>query len=76
MNTQTNNSQHTPAGLDGFAVGEANARLIAAAPELAQALKALTKWGRDTTSPRDPNSPHALLVAAVDALQKAGVSLD
>lgn len=32
------------------------------------ALKALLDWGREHTSPRDPNSPHALLVEAAAAL--------
>jgi hypothetical protein len=35
---------------------------------LAAALKALLDWGREHTSPRDANSPHALLVAATEAL--------
>jgi hypothetical protein len=32
------------------------------------ALKALLDWGREHTSPHDPNSPHDLLVAAAFAL--------
>lgn len=50
---------------------EENARLIAAAPDLLAALQALTDWGRDHTSPKDPNSPHALLVAARAAIARA-----
>lgn len=45
--------------------------LIAAAPELYETLAALTDWAREHTSPLQPNSPHALLVAAVIALNKA-----
>jgi hypothetical protein len=48
-----------------------HARLIAAAPDLLAALQALTDWGRDHTSPKDPNSPHALLVAARAAIARA-----
>jgi hypothetical protein len=50
---------------------ESIARLIAAAPDLLAALQALTDWGRDHTSPKDPNSPHALLVAARAAIAQA-----
>ena len=50
---------------------EANALLIAAAPELFAALRALTDWGREFTSPTDANSPHALLVAACAAIARA-----
>jgi hypothetical protein len=41
------------------------------APDLLTALQALLAWGREHTSPRDPNSPHALLVAAQEAIAKA-----
>jgi hypothetical protein len=51
----------------------ANARLIAAAPDLLAALRALLDWGREHTSPTDANSPHQLLIAASDAIAKAGV---
>jgi hypothetical protein len=39
--------------------------------ELLSALKALTDWGREHTSPLDHNSPHALLVNACAAIAKA-----
>lgn len=55
----------------------ANANLIAAAPELLNALEALKEWGCTYTSPsvavtiEPENSPHDLLVAAVEAIDKA-----
>lgn len=42
-----------------------------AAMELLAALRALTDWAREHTSPQDANSPHGFLVAAVSAIQKA-----
>lgn len=42
-----------------------------AAPDMLAALKALVEWGREHTSPLDPNSPHALLIAGVAAIAKA-----
>ena len=45
--------------------------LILAAPALRDALADLVEWGVNHTSPRDPNSPHDLLVAAVEALKQA-----
>jgi hypothetical protein len=39
--------------------------------ELLSALKALTDWGREHTSPTDHNSPHSLLVNACRAIDKA-----
>jgi hypothetical protein len=39
--------------------------------ELLAALRALTDWGREHTSPRDANSPHDLLIRAVAAIDKA-----
>lgn len=50
----------------------ADETLRAAAPDLLDALKALTEWGRTHTSPRDANSPHQLLINAVEAIAKAG----
>lgn len=38
------------------------------AADLLTAVKALLEWGRDHTSPRDPNSPHELLVAVNAAI--------
>jgi len=43
----------------------------AAAAQLAAALWDLTAWARAHTSPRDADSPHAQLVAAVRALNSA-----
>ncbi|MFZ4695068.1 MAG: hypothetical protein ACOYMV_08080 [Verrucomicrobiia bacterium] len=65
-----------PGGLRFISIGarnnwteqEANARLIAAAPRTAAALRALLEWGRNHTSPTKANSPHALLVEAEGAL--------
>lgn len=45
--------------------------LFAAAPDMLAALQALSDWGREHTSPRDANSPHALLVAAAKAIAAA-----
>lgn len=50
---------------------EANGLLMTAAPELLEALINLTEWGRTHTSPLDANSPHDLLIAAVNAISKA-----
>ena len=52
-------------------ISQKNAAIVAAAPDLLAALQALTDWGRDHTSPKDPNSPHALLVAARAAISLA-----
>ncbi len=39
--------------------------------DLLTALEALTDWGREHTSPLQPNSPHELLVQAAAAVAKA-----
>ena len=49
----------------------ADARLIAAAPALLEALQLLNDWGRTHTSPLDPNSPNNLLVIAHYAIADA-----
>jgi hypothetical protein len=43
---------------------------------LEEALRALLDWGRENTSPRDANSPHALLVAAMEALDDVTPRVD
>lgn len=50
---------------------EANARLIAAAPELLAALELLLAWGRDNLSPVHNPGCHPLLLAAHEAIAKA-----
>jgi hypothetical protein len=50
---------------------DGNGALIEAAPRLLAALEALTEWAREHTSPRDENSPHALLIEAVAAISQA-----
>lgn len=53
----------------------ANALLMMkAAPDLLKALRDLLDWGREHTSPRDANSPHELLIAAVNAIAEAAPS--
>ena len=51
--------------------GDANARLIAAAPCLLSALQGLSEWCREHTSPMGVNNTYELLVAANDAIAKA-----
>ena len=46
-------------------------RAVNAHDDLLAALEALTEWGRTYTSPRDANSPHELLIAAVNAINRA-----
>lgn len=50
---------------------EANARLIAAAPELLDALSNLLNWGRDHLSPVHEPETLPLLIAAHNAIAKA-----
>lgn len=47
------------------------ATMFAASLDTLAALKALVDWGREHTSPSDPNSPHDLLIAGVAAIAKA-----
>jgi hypothetical protein len=56
---------------DALANADDIARAVNSHKDLVIALERLTEWGREHTSPRDKNSPHALLVAAVAALEKA-----
>lgn len=49
----------------------AYATMFAASLDTLAALKALVDWGREHTSPSDPNSPHDLLIAGVAAIAKA-----
>ena len=61
-----------PAG-DGWALATGNTTTNMwrrPGPVLA-ALMALLDWAREHTSPRDPNSPHELLVAAQQAVDDA-----
>lgn len=58
-------------GNSAWPCAEQNGHILAAAPELLTTLQALTDWCCSNTSPRDPNSPHELLVAAVAAVAKA-----
>ncbi len=55
--------------------GRSNKKIVAsrisAANDLYAALEKLTEWGRTYTSPTDKNSPHALLIEAVAALELA-----
>lgn len=50
---------------------KANALLIAAAPELLDALTGLLEWGRDHLSPVHEPEAHTLLVASYNAIAKA-----
>jgi hypothetical protein len=53
------------------AEGRAVLALIEAAPEIRTAARDLLDWARENTSPRDPNSPHEILVRLAAALAKA-----
>jgi hypothetical protein len=62
----------TPAEVEALSV-----RTLTAAPDLLDlsdvldVLVALTDWAREHTSPRDPNSPHNILVDAMKVIAKA-----
>jgi len=56
---------------NGIVTTEQDALLIAAAPELLDALTALLNWGRDHLSPVHNPEAHTLLVAAHNAINKA-----
>lgn len=62
-----------PISDDGQDGGEShyNALLIAAAPELLEALNNLLNWGRDHLSPVHNPEAHDLLIAAHNAIAKA-----
>lgn len=47
------------------------ARLVATAPELLGVLESLLAWGRDNSSPNDPNGPYWLLVDAANVVKRA-----
>jgi hypothetical protein len=51
-------------------------KLMTAAPQLRDDLQALVDWCRSYTSPRDPNSPHDILVQAVETLKTATPGYD
>jgi hypothetical protein len=64
-------SDRTPEGghiIVEIAPDEAATVVEGFAPDVVRALRDLTEWGCENTSPRDTNSPHALLVAAHAAL--------
>jgi hypothetical protein len=46
------------------------ARLLTGAPDLLRTLRALTDWAREHTSPRDANSPHQLIIDAMEAIDR------
>ena len=52
-------------------LGDDDAVLIAAAPELLSALRGLLDWCREHTGPTMPNSPYELLCVAHNAIAKA-----
>ena len=52
----------------------ANARLIAAAPELLEALEALLTWGQNWVSPIADPAAHLLLIEAHNAIAKATIN--
>ena len=60
-----------PGGPKAVCESYANALVIAAAPELLDALTALLNWGRDHLSPVHNPEAHTLLVAAHNAINKA-----
>jgi len=44
-------------------------RIRAAAPELLRSVKALSNWMREHTSPRQSDTPHDILVEAVELIR-------
>lgn len=62
-------AQHNTAG--HWEVREADNAVKPINTQLLEALRALTDWGREHTSPRDPNSPHDLLIRAVEVIAEA-----
>jgi hypothetical protein len=48
---------------------KADAALIAAAPELLRSVKALSNWMREHTSPTQSDTPHDILVEAVELIK-------
>ena len=64
-----------PAGVDGYSTGEANARLIAAAPDLLAALEQLAKIGDDgVIERRETGKPTWSALDTVKAISRAAIA--